>query len=309
MQTLNESFSVPKNYRELQSRFGAHIEKLLQKKNQCAGNFEDLHSYVWMRILEARLLERFQEYLCTHGIKVLTVPQVCDFLGITRQQWVDACVASHTGARHIWMPTPVNVEQYRIEGVCWYDASTALFAFSDIVHLTYGQRIHGELLWPFDDWAPSYDIGVSEVVAHLKYPQVTSTLSHFKHYLNRAVLNSHHNFCRTVKRRHKERPQSPQGNDGHVTPWEDTLVERSQASIDVHLLASEARTILREALQHSLADQGIPCSGDEGNRVCDLLQQGMTLQAALKQCGFTAKQRKSVISSIKLRSEVYAVAS
>ena len=309
MQSVNESFNVPKTYLELQVRFGPHITKLLQRHNEYPGNFEDLHSYVWLRLLEAKLLERFEEYLKKNGLKVLSATQVCEFLGISWQQWVDASVASHTGARRNWMPTPVNVAEYNIEGVSWYDVPTALFSFADIERLTFGERINGVVCWPFeDDWDSSFAQSVMEAVSCLKYPPIFSTESHFRNYLNRAVLNSYANFCRTKERRHKERPQSPQGSEGHMTSWEDNLVEQSQASMEHKLAASEARTMLSEALQKCFDDASIPCTGGEGFQVCALLEQGVSLSAALKQCGYPTKLRKSVISSIKSRSEALAEA-
>ena len=88
-----------------------------------------------------------------------------------------------------------------------------------------------------------------------------------------------------------------------MTSWEDTLVETQQPSMEVKLQVSEARAILRAAIQNGLKDFGVPCGGDEENRIFGQLEQGVSLIQALKTCGFPNKVRKSVIRSIQVTSE------
>ncbi len=309
MQSSTENFTVPKDYDEFQARYGAHIKKLLIRSNQFQTNFDDLHSYVWVKLLEAKFLERFQEYVERLRPKWLEATQVCDFLGVSWQQWVDALVASHTGKRPFWMPTPVNVAEYNIQGIPWYDSRTAKYAFDDILEVSCGEwdPSSGERYWAFEHWG--FDVvggvvkGERRPEVYLKYPTQCPTANLFKNYLNRAVGNHWANFCRTTKRRHKERPQNPQGDEGHLTSWEDTLVESKQPSMEIKLQLTEARGIMRSVLHTCLQDFDIPSGADEEGKIFALLEQGVSLFQALKQCGFPTKVRKSVIRSIRLRSD------
>jgi hypothetical protein len=88
--TPNSSSSgsvVPRDYNELHSQYGALILRLLKKYNKVERNFEDLHSYVWMKILEAKLLDRFKAKIEKQRPKVLTAIEVCDVLGVSWLQW------------------------------------------------------------------------------------------------------------------------------------------------------------------------------------------------------------------------------
>jgi hypothetical protein len=205
------------------------------------------------------------------------------------------------------MPTPVNVAEFKIQGLSWYDAPNALYSFNDVLRLTYREEIDGVQPWIFDRWG--CEVLNGEIIAesrpegHLKYVPIHPTPNQFKHYLNRAVLNHWANFCRTLKRRHKERPQNPQGDEGHMTAWEDTLVELKQPSMEIKIAVSEARAIVCTALKKGFEDMNLSSSSDAVGKIFALLEQGVSLQQALKQCGFPTKLRKSVIRSIRSRTE------
>ena len=75
--------------------------------------------------------------------------------------------------------------------------------------------------------------------------------------------------------------------------------------MEIKLQLSEARAFLRTALQSCLSEMGIPSGGDEESKIFALLQQGLSLIQALKLCGFPTRVRKSVIKSIKSRSDSF----
>jgi hypothetical protein len=300
----SERFIVPSSYPELQRLYGSHIKKLLQRSNQVESNFEDLHSYVWVKILEARLLERFEAHLQKQTPKVLTAIGACDLLGVSWFQWVQAAKAYHTGKCRVWMPTPVNIADFRIRGVDWLTAKDACFAYEDVIALTWGEIIKGKLRYPFKVWGLDVKdggiYGMSRPEGNAKIPEPRATQSQFKNYLTTAVLNHYANFCRTLKRRHKERPQALRGQEGDAIPWEDTLEEVRQAPPEVKIALSEARALLAETLQSCLVAFGVPPDGTAEERVFAQLQEGATLPQALRGAGFPIRVRKSVIRSIQL---------
>lgn len=298
-----ESFTVPRTYAELQELYGPHIRKLLVRSNRVESNFDDLHSYVWVKILEARLLDRFKDHIARQTPKVLTAIEACDLLGVSWQQWVEAVEAHHTGKSPVWMPTPVNEAEFRLQGISWFAAKNASFAYDDVVQLTFGERIDGKVHWPFDRWGQDVRegviLGASRPEGHLKTPKVRATKSQFKNYLSTAVLNHYANFCRTLKRRHKERPQTPRGFEGDSTPWEDSLEERKQAPMETKVALSEARALLSETIQSCLLEFGIPARDDSEAKIFARLQDGATLLQALKGAGLPVRVRRSVIRLIR----------
>jgi len=298
-----ESFVVPCSYAELQKLYGLHIKKLLMRCNTVGSNFEDLHSYVWVKIMEARLLDRFEDHVSRQTPKVITAIEACDLLGVSWQDWVQTLRAYHTGKRKLWMPTPVNEAEFRLQGVSWFTAKNATFSYDEIIHLTHGEHIRGKLRWAFNHWGRDVQngivIGESRPGYLFKIPELRATKSQFKNYLSTAVLNHYANFCRTLKRRHQERTQIPRGFDGDPTLWEDTLEEVKEAPSDVKVALSEARALLSEAIQSCLTEFGIPVVGDEEGKIIAQLQDGASLPHALKCSGLPARVRRSVLKSIR----------
>lgn len=298
-----DGFLVPRTYAELQKVYGPHIKKLLMRCNRVERNFEDLHSYVWVKIMEARVLDRFVDHMAKQTPKVLSGLEACALLGVSWQQWVETVSGYHTGKRPLWMPTPVNEAVFRLQGLSWFDSKDASFAYEDVIRLTWGEKVSGRVRYPFSRWGQDIRdgllVGASRPEGHLKIPDVRPTPSQFKNYLSTAVLNHYANFCRTLKRRHKERPQTPRGFEGDPTPWEDTLEEVTQAPAEVKVALSEARTLLSETIQSCLMEFGIPAGGDAEGKIFAQLQEGATLLQALKGAGLPVRVRKSVIRSIR----------
>lgn len=297
--SLESSFLVPRTYAELQQEYGPHIKKLLMRCNRVDRNFDDLHSYVWMKILEARVLERFEEHIAKQLPRTLSGLQACDLLGVSWQQWVEALSSYHTGHSVFWMPTPVNEAQFRHLGLDWLDTKEASYSYEDVIRLTWDEEGRP----PFKKWGQEILDGVvvggSRPEGYLKIPRVRPTPSQFKNYLSTAVLNHYANFCRTLKRRHQERPQTPRGFEGEATPWEDTLEEVKDAPLELKVALSEARTLLSDKLQSCLMEFGIPGDDDAEGKIFAQLQEGATLLQALKGAGLPVRVRKSVIRSIR----------
>lgn len=312
---------VPENYEELQRQYGALIYKLLWKYNKIERNLEDLHSYVWMKILEARLLNRFEERVQDQVPKVLTAVEACDFLGISWEQWIAAMWGYHKGhskknkdgsrkrgrrKRGHWMPIPINIAEFQVMGVTGFAAKTALFAFEDIIQLTLDRRTkNGGIRKTFRvmgrDVRDGIVAGESRPEGFLKFPEVRVTKLQFQNYLVMAVLNHYANFCRTQERRHKERPYTPPAymRDEDSPHWESTLPDK-KPSVDTMIALSEARQMLSETL-HECLDGVESCKPIEEheNEVFTSLENGASLMQALRKAELPPKVCKSVLETVR----------
>lgn len=303
--SASTGFSVPETYPELQARYGTYIRKLLAQHNKYEDNLDDIHGYVWLKLLEAEFLARFSEYIRREPPKLLSALEACDALGVSWNQWVAFLWANRTDEDEAFVVTPVNLEDYDIRGVPWYNSPEALFSGVDVIGLSAGALIHGEPRWAFECAGQDVRGGVvynaTRPEGLFKYPKARVPEKLFENYLKRAVLNHYANFCRTQTRRHKERPQTPQGEEGHLTYWEDTLIEENEPSIEVRIEEKQARMMLRQAARAALESVGIR-SGDEEEVILALLDQGLTLAQALRERGYSPRLRKSLVRSIQTRA-------
>ena len=303
--SASAEFRVPRTYPELHARYGAYIKKQLARRNQYESNLEDLHGYVWVKLLEAQFLARFAEHIRREPPKWFTALEACDALGVSWPQWVEFLWSSFADTDEAFVLTPVNLEDFRIRGVSWHDSPDALFSGVDVIVLSAGALVHGEPRWAFEcagqDVRGGVVYGATRPEGLFKYPNVRVSERQFENYLKQAVLNHYANFCRTQTRRHKERPQTPQGDEGHLTYWEDTLVEENEPSIEVRIEEKQARLMLRQAARAALETVGIR-SADEEDVILALLDQGLTLPQALRERGYSPRLRKSLVRSIQTRT-------
>jgi len=319
--TPSEGSVVPKNYDELQKQYGALIYKLLLKYNKVERNMEDLHSYVWVKILEASLLERFEDYVSRQTPKVLSALECCVFLGVSWGQWITAMGSYHVGeARGTdqygnvrrrqgrWMPTPINLAEFEARGLPGYSAKSALFAFDDIVRLSVDEvRLNnGKIRRPFRVMGRDIDsegrvVGETRPEGLIKFPDVHVTKAQFRNYLATAVLNHYANFCRTAERRHKERPVTLPAflREDDAPSWESTLPDQ-QAGADTMLALAEARQMLSATLHECL--DGVPsCKpvAEHETEVFSMLENGSSLMQALRDSNLPPKVRNAVLDTIR----------
>jgi hypothetical protein len=314
---------VPSNYEELQKQYGALIYKLLLKYNKVERNFEDLHGYVWMKIIEARLLDRFHESVQEKAPKVFSALEACDFLGVSWSQWSLAMWAYHKGYRRKrkdgsfkpgrrkksdnWMPTPINLAEFQAQGRDGFTDKNALFAFDDIIQLTLERRTKtGRIKRAFTvmgrDVKNGVVIGESRPEGFLKFPELKVTKLQFQNYLIMAVLNHYANFCRTQTRRHKERPYNPPAHrrDEEGPIWEATLPDKKAANVHVMIALREARQMLSETI-HECLDGVESCKPVEQHEseVFSSLENGQTLIQALRGSDLPPKVCKSVVETVR----------
>ena len=315
----SEGFTIPRTYTELQQQYGQYIHKLLNRFNKVERNFEDLHNTIWLKLMEAKLLERFEEHIARQVPKVLNAIEACDVLGISWQQWRAAMHTYHKGLpaqrdedgeivsrkRGRWMPTPINAEEFKAKGVEGYASKSALFSFLDVIQLTLDERINGVVRRPFRVMGRMID-GEGNVVAEtrpegdIKIPEVRVTPSQFRNYLSMAVLNHYANFCRTVKRRHKERPHTPSAHQEESVSWEATLHDPKAVQADTVLELEEARGILQETIEECM-DGTVACSSltDQGAEVLRRLHEGQSLVQALKGTDIPSRVRDAVVETLR----------
>lgn len=306
LSSLSDSFVAPRDYKELHQQYGKLIAKLLLKHNRIERNAEDLHGYVWVKLLEAQLLERFERYVQRQKPRVLSALEACDLLGVPWPQWLLAMSRFHVGTPHIapsgqvlvfrvgpWMPTPINMGEFPF---CGHLQPNALFAYTDIIHLsvsevlpTVGQDVQGGIL---------VDLTRSE---RFKIPGVRVTKAQFKNYLTMAVLNHFANYCRTEDRRHKERPVIPSVHQDEDSPsWEASLPDTKSTDSNTLLSLSEARKMLSSTL-HECADGFDLCLPVEEheNKLFELLEDGLSLFQALKQSDLPPRVCRSVLNTVR----------
>lgn len=319
MASKSEGFSVPRTYTELQQQYGVYIYKLLNRFNKVERNFEDLHNTIWLKIMEAKFLERFEEHIDRQVPKVLNAIEACDLLGVSWQQWRAAMHTHHKGLvslideegnaverrRGRWMPTPINVEEFKAKGVEGYASKNALFSFLDVIQLTLEERINGVIRRPFRVMGRMID-AEGNVVADtrpegdIKIQKVLVTPSQFRNYLSMAVLNHYANFCRTVKRRHKERPHTPSVQQEDPVAWEATLQDQKVVPADTVLELEEAREILKQTIDECM--DGVPdCkpSAERGEEVLSKLKDGVTLDHALRRSDIPTRIRDVILDTLR----------
>lgn len=315
----SESFSVPRTYTELQQQYGQYIYKLLGRFNKIERNFEDLHNTIWLKLMEAKFLERFDEHIAKQVPKVLNALGACDLLGISWQQWRAAMHTYHKGLpalrdedgdvierkRGRWMPTPINVEEFRAKGVEGYASKSALFSFLDVIQLTLEERINGVIRRPFRVMGRMIDhegnvVAETRPEGDIKIPDVKVTTAQFRNYLSIAVLNHYANFCRTVKRRHKERPHTPSAHQEDTVSWESTIQDPKAVKADTVLELEEARAILQKTIEECM--DGTPtCAplGELGAEVLRRLQEGQSLVQAFKGTDIPTRVRDAVVDTLR----------
>lgn len=311
---------IPEDYNDLQRQYGTLIYKTLLKANKVDRNFEDLLGYVWMKLLEARLLDRFKEHVQRQIPKVLTALQVCDFFGISWSQWIVAMGAYHKGVpskyrwdgkiiarkKGRWMPTPINLAEFKAQGLAGYASKDALFDLEDIVKLSLDEKrlkngnIRGAFLIMGREVRDGVIVGGERPEGYLKFPEVKTTRTQFKNYLLRAVMNHYANFCRTQNRKHKERPQISTGEEAII--WENTLPDSKAVGTDNQVALKEAQKLLSETLREYL--EGIQSDKEIEEYELEIftsLGDGTSLMRALRNSDLPPKICKSIFETVRPR--------
>jgi hypothetical protein len=190
---------IPRDYEELVNSYG-RVVSAAAKRYLCAGETEeDLLQKIWMRLLEARLLEKYHNCSAFVVQKSFTRDQAQRVFSVSESDWRE-CELAHKkfldlkyhlfvarsrgmfwgadGLLVSWMPTPVN-GQYKVED---------LFELDELG--IFGRK---PLVWPAQEENPQHFIG----------------------YLMTAVCNFGRNHVRDMGRHLKERTACAFGKHGN----------------------------------------------------------------------------------------------
>jgi hypothetical protein len=298
--------AVPRDYNDMEKKYGAFVASLVTRYNKVGRNFRDLHHHIWMKLLEADVIQKYMDLIETQVPKTMTAVQACAFLGINFNQWRTAMWAFHkqdpvydkTGVeigrrQGHWMPTPINLAEFQARGLKGYSAKTALFDFEDILKLASDEKVlkNGNVRGAFAKSGP----------IQLEGPKATK--SHFQAYLARAIHNTFANWCRTTERRHKERPADmfsqfrPQVDD--PTPWESRLEDTGAPCQETLAALHEAKARISSSLVRGMRDVPSckPVEDHEGE-LFTMLEEGYTLQEVVKRLDIPDRVRRAVLNSV-----------
>jgi hypothetical protein len=241
---------VPHDYEEMFEKYGPFIANEVRRKNIVANNFDDLYQTVCERLIAARVLPKFIARVMSSSDEELpdtiTAEEICSRLfkisfGAWRsKQWsyhkvfvgdLDGVVPVK-GKTHgtitrkgaviswvSWMPSPLthDAEGKKLPG---YGSPKAVYKTSDVLEipaLGYFRNMQ------FDTTA---------------WPKRKVQPHHFMGYLARCVHNAWFNFCRTIRRKHRDRTgdcfaqfKTPEGEfDGN---WMDGLPDTETCPEDI----------------------------------------------------------------------------
>ena len=304
--------TIPKDFKELHDQYDQFIRDVLAKKDTLKKYQEDIYSYVWLKLLEAKLLERFDQFARGQTPKVLTALGVCEFLGISWNQWLTAMWSHHKGREKkgklvcgFWMPTPINLAEFETQGLTGLFSKTALFSFEDVIQITLEEKVlkNGKTRGPFSimgrEVKDGVVIGGPRPEGYLKFPMNGKpTVPQFRNYLKRSVLNHYANYLRTRKRRHQEEPQSPKAEKNE--DWVSTLQDTHSVEIETLVALAEAKKLLSEVLVECVDGYQL-CKSIEvhESEIFMSLDNGSTLLQALYNTNLPPKVCRSVVDTMR----------
>ncbi len=311
---------LPKTYPELYKQYGPFVHNFLKQRNKIERNQEDLEQYIWLKIVDAQLLQRFWDNAQRQMPKVLTALEACMLLGVSWNQWVAAMHTAHRGVQKYnakgkkagrkkglrWMPTPINLLEFEAQGVLGYTSKKALFDFDDIIHLSYyaERDKKGVIRKAFRKMGRDVDAN-GKVIAETrpegfaKLPEVKVTKSQFKHYLQMAIGNHFANFCRTAERRHKERPVTPPPHQEDAPSWESTLEDTISAGSDSMVALTDVKQLLSNTIYECLDGNSCRPVSEVETEVFRMIEDGASLMQALGKAGVSAKARSAILDTIR----------
>lgn len=289
---------VPRGYTELFTKYGPFIASEVRRRNIVAGNFDDLYQTVCERLVAAQVLPKFVHRVINSKDdelpETITAEEICGqlFKRISFGAWRSKMWSYHKvfkqdlkgkvpqkGKTHgtiqrgkavvswvSWMPTPVSGG---------YGSPKAVYKTSDVLEIV--------------DFGYFRDLGFDTMA----WPKRKIQPHHFMGYLARAIHNAWYNFCRTVKRKHKDRtgdsfPQFRNPDGEFDTNWEDALPDTETSVVDVEM-AIDYRQVIEGRLAMTEQQKG---------EIGHLLKGGHTIVEAVRMCNSLAPDQKRVLLSI-----------
>ena len=265
---------IPTDYDELVVTYQPFIAAEIRRANTVTTNFEDALQDVLVRLMEARVIERFHDRSVDHP-PTMTGAEAAAFIGVSFHTFSVRLYGYHRGhsrpgkglvREKTPLPSPLT-------GLI--SSMTATYRGEDIVNmslLTWRNRHAG-------------------VVVEKSPP----TPYQFMNYLGVAVRNHFANFCRTRSRRWKDRTADTVGGAGDVevmfrtadggynTSWEETLKDDHAED---RLAAQVVLTRMFDKLQtHGLRE----------DHVTARLAEGYTLVEAIQKSGLSRFQKATCL--------------
>ncbi len=265
--TENWPLGVPRNFDELERDWGKYIANTVARNNKVGRNFEDLHQFIWEKLLGSNLLEKYVEKLMTTAPEEIGVDAAIEFLGINYPQWRTAMYSFHNQKKGHWMPTPAKGTVH---------SRKAIFAFTDIMKLSETPKAFTKR-------------------AQMKVPSSRHTDANFGGYLRTAIHNHFANFVRYKERREKERPHDQfhqfTNRLQHMAdppPWEEMLVDPRENMVEVGAELSMHLKALAEAVGPHKAEISI------------LMEDGKTLPEAVRHLNISVGEKRALTRALAL---------
>ncbi len=284
--------SIPKNLDEMARDWSKHILCELQKHGRVKFHAEDVLSAVMLRLVESNITAKFWEGVAEQShVLYVTVSQAAKMLGITVGAFLAhqiECVGSErlepAGMR-------VKGEDVPVEPGTGYTSPNAIYLFDEVMTLAATKH--------FPD----------QIAAELPVAR-PPTVSQWKAYLTRAVLNNSANYCRH-NARHFAREHQPdmwscfRNTEGELAFEE--LIEDPQATHGrsikerggpnvTSIEALEARMDLAALINRApgLKNKKTP----EGADFFDLILNGSTFREAVRAVGLTKRERQVILQHL-----------
>lgn len=296
---------VPRGYTELFKKYGPFIASEVRRRNVVATNFEDLYQTVCERLVAAQVLPKFVRRVNGTIADVdlpptITAEEICGrlFQNITFPAWRSKMWSYHKvflidlkgvvpqeGKTHgtikrgkavvswvSWMPTPVSGG---------YGSPRAIYNTSDVLPIVECDYFRAPL--------GRTDGGFSSAA----WPKRKIQPHHFMGYLARCVHHAWYNFCRTVKRKHKDRtgdsfPQFRSPDGDFDANWEDGLEDTETTTADIEL-AIDYRSVIETRVAMTEQQKG---------EITHLLKAGHSIIEAVRMCSSLAPDQKRVLLSV-----------
>jgi hypothetical protein len=242
VRNIPATYLVPANTKELGARYAKLIQRTLTaiaaSRGQ-TGHFDDLHTYVWVKLLEAQLLERFAESRVVSPL--VTALEACEVTGVTHGQLTG--MIARRRRRGLPYPALVNPNVFGFVPGAGYYSVHALFTLDDILELAPHFRKRGRQI----DKRGRLVAG-SRPEGELKLLRdVSNATEHeFQNYLLVAVRNHASNYWRGEERRVRR--------EGIVQLVPDASTGWDQSLVDHHIPDPEANTMRRLDVRPVLVD-------------------------------------------------------
>ena len=300
---------IPRDYTEMQRMYGPYVASMLRRYNKVGRNFEELLSYVWLKLIEVDVIRMFMESVSAKLPVVMTAEEACRVLGVTFGQWRTKMYNYHIGdieraadgsimrrRKGGWMPTPVNKETYKPAKIqvetgapAGYSSRKALFDTADIMMLAASEDLTkgGRLRGPFSKQGPQ------------ELPTLKATKGHFQAYVSKAIYRSVLNWCRTWRRKFaQDQPmyQSQEGGEYDTSEW-DRLADDGAAP-DVEATVNEAVSRLKASLRAAMPEEDAGKVEKAETMMLDLLQQGVPLPEVVKKMDVPDPVRRAVLRAV-----------